>query len=228
MLDADRLKRVLKLHDKSFGLFRWLNEQLRRGVRPLSAVEETLTFADAASGWLRRNLSNLPPDYRPEADEVDEMAHLFVSYLGTSFQLVDQAAVRACPGCWCCIYWIRNKHLHVRNPDKKAMSEGRALKMLYLKNLAEEAGYPLTDAEVEKFYAARRDLWPAVSVATYLRELDRRSKFASQGEGVLALFREAIHEASGRADGRDQFKPKDGVEAEASLRTALSEFAGKL
>lgn len=228
MLDAVRLKRVLRLHAKSFGLFRWLNDQLRRGVRPLGAVEETLAFAEAAAGWLRKNAANLPADHRPEPDEVEEMSHLFVSYVATSFEVVDQAAVRACPGCWCCIYWIRNKHLRVRNPDKKAIGEARQLKMLYLKTLAEEAGYPLTDAEVEKFYGARRDLWPAVSVASYLRELDRRSKFASQGEGVLALFREAVGEASDHSTGRAEFTPQDGVDAERSLKAALSEFAEKL
>ena len=44
--------------------------------------------------------------------------------------------VKACPGCWCCVYWIESKHLRRRDPDKKARTVAHQLKILYLRQLA--------------------------------------------------------------------------------------------
>ena len=68
------------------------------------------------------------------------------------------------------------KHLRARNPNKKAHAEALQLKQAYAEGLGIDPNPVLMT----------RDL----TVATYAHELIRRSKFASQGEGVLVLWRE--------------------------------------
>lgn len=193
---------------------------MKKGHPPLSRVGEALAFSDAAAEWIRANRSNVPEEFRPEAGELEAFSHLFVSYLATSFEVVDRSAVRACPGCWCCVYWITNKHLRRRDPDKKARATARELKLLYLRRLAEESRRPLSDAELSKFIGDNQDLADALSLATYAHELERRSRFASQGEGVLALWRE-IAWKEGRPDKKFRLKPEKIIQAEADLRRRL-------
>ncbi len=197
MFDKAQLVRLLALHERSFGLFTWLNASLKGGRRSLARVADALAFSEAAVEWIRANRSSLPQDFRPAEEETDEFAHLFVSYLATSFEVVDRSAVRACPGCWCCVYWIDSKHLRARNPDSKARSQGRALKVLCLGRLAEECGLPLLDRELDAWIGANRDVDGELALVTYVSELVRRTHFASQGEGVLALWREIAWEPDG-------------------------------
>lgn len=221
MFDATRLKRLLALHEKSYGLFLWLNQRLRSGAPPLASVRDTLAFSEAAEDWLRRNEAGIPERFRPGKGEREEMAHLFVSFLATSFEVVDRAATRACPGCWCCIYWIESRHLRRRDPDKKARRDAHRLEVLYLRGLAEEAGFPRLDAELERFATDHKDLRPQLALATYVRELERRSRFASQGEGSLALWREIAWTERGPKP-KFRLKVDEILKAEAALRERLA------
>lgn len=85
------------------------------------------------------------------------------------------------------MYWIESKHLRARNPDKKARATAQELKVLALRQLAEEAELPYLDAELGTFVQKNPDLARSLSLVTYVNELSRRTHFASQGEGVLAL-----------------------------------------
>ncbi len=227
MLTLERVTRLLKLHERAYGLFTWLNASMKGGGTPLVRVGDSLAFADAAVEFLKVNHGRLPEEHRPEAADLEETAHLFVSYLATSYEVVDHALVRTCPGCWCCYFWAKNRHLQARNPDKKAASTARKLKLLYLRNLADEAELPLTDAELDAFYGKRRELWPEIALATYVRELDRRSHFASQGEAVLSLWRELAWE-DGKPRKKFRLKADAAVAAEAKIRKAIEEHAGTL
>jgi hypothetical protein len=165
MFDAAGLQRLLALHEKSCGLFLWLNVSLKSGARSLSTVTKALAFSEAAELWIRDNHSNVPARFRPEAGGGEEFAHLFVSYLATSFEVVDRSMVKACPGCWCCVYWIVSRHLRRRDPDGKARRVAHQL-ILCLRKLGEELELPMSDAELEQFITDHRGLRPELALAS--------------------------------------------------------------
>lgn len=212
MFDEAELTRVLRLHEKAFRLFTWLNADLKSGRQPLGRVAAALAFSDAARDWIRRHRENLPDDLRPAPEDLEAFSHLFVSYLSTSYEVVERSLVR-CFGCWCCSYWNERCHLQVRNPDKKAKAVARQLKLLYLRGLA-PAG------EVEPLLG-RQDLAGPLALATYAAELVRRSKFASQGEGVLALWREVAWSPGARKGKRVVLDAATILQAERTLADAL-------
>lgn len=184
MLDPAELKRAIALHEKAFGLLLWLNRSFRSGRRTLQSVRGALTLADAARDWLRRNHAQIPEEFRPGPAEIEALSLQFTSFLSTSFEVVRTARLR-CAGCFCCGWWDPTTHLRARNPGKKAARDARELKRVALRELAREVQAWLPPEREERFL----DL-SALTRVTYARELVRRSRFASQGEGVLALWRE--------------------------------------
>jgi hypothetical protein len=139
-----------------------------------------------------------------------------VSYLSTSYEVVAGSMVRACAGCWCCVYWNGNKHLRPRNPDRKAKSVARELKVLALRGMSEELHLPLVDRDFAKLVTA-----PAVALYAYVVELDRRSRFASQGEAVLALWREIAWTPEGKPKPKFRLKVPEILTDVAAALAAL-------
>lgn len=213
MFDEAELRRVLGLHEKAYRLLLWLNEGMLDGRPPLGKVAEALAFSDAALAWVRRHAAQLPEELRPADADLEPFCRLFASYLSTSFEVAEGRRI-SCRGCWCCGYWNGNRHLRTRNPDKKAKGVARELKLLYLRSLAPEA--ELGDV------LARKDLAPAISLAAYAAELVRRSKFASQGEGVLALWREVAWTPAGSPNRKFRLDAAKILQAERALREALA------
>jgi hypothetical protein len=142
-----------------------------------------------------------------------------VSYLATSFEVVDGAMVRGCAGCWCCVFWMGNKHLRVRHPDKKAKGVARELKVLALRRMSEELRLPLVDRDFTKLLAR-----PAVALFAYVVELDRRTRFASQGEAVLALWREIAWTPEGKPKPKFRLKAAEILKAQADVAAALGDL----
>lgn len=221
MLDRARLDRLLDLHDKTYRLFLWVNTSLRGGGRTFAAVGGALSFSEAASDWLRRNREDLPEDVRPVPDELEEFSHLFVSYLSTSFEIVDNRVVGVCGGCFCCGALKLPRHLRARNPDAKARRDAEELKRICLRRLAEDLQLPLIEADLKEFVAAHEDLRIDLATVTYAQELERRSRFASQGEGVLALWREFAWTPGGRPRAKFRLKAEDLLAAEKRLAERL-------
>jgi hypothetical protein len=198
MFDTDEVRRVVDLQQKSYELLKWVNDALRTGTLSFSAIHEATTLAEAAADWLRRQRANLPPSLRPAESDLEPFAHLFVSYLTTSYQMKENPGTvlrSAHHGCFCyfCSYLAAANHLTVRTPDKKASARARELKDLYLSALAQELAIPLSPTEREALIT-HPTLAEAVTYATYGKELIRRSQFASQGEGILVLWREIAWE----------------------------------
>lgn len=198
MFDPDLLRRVVALHQKSYELLKWVGDALRAGTLSFGTIHEATTLSDAATDWLRRHAGSLPPALRPEPEEMEAFAHLFVSYLTTSYSLKEEPGtvrVASRRGCYChfCSYLASANVLQVRTPDKKAPARAWEMKDLYLTALAQDLGVTLSSTEREELLS-HPTLSEAVSYATYGTELLRRSRFASQGEGVLVLWREMAWE----------------------------------
>ncbi len=198
MFNAAELSRVVSLQEKTYQLLRWVNEHLRRGSLDFGVVHTATTTSEAAAEWIGRHLDNLPTAMRPRADEVEDFARLFASYLTTSFELKEKPDERlksGC-GCWCpfCTYVVSADNLTVRNPSKKAKQSAVNLKELYIKFLAESLELEASAARLDDCLSTPA-LAESVSLATYAHELIRRSRFASQGEGILVLWREIAWES---------------------------------
>jgi hypothetical protein len=224
VFEKKRLDRLLDLHGKSYRIFTWVNEGLRNG-RSLTGVSETLSLADAAGQWMRKNGPSFPPELRPAPDELDELAHLFVSYLATSFEVVTGLLVRGCRGCFCCSYWQPARHLRARRPNRKAQAEAEELQALYVRGLAAEMGLVLSDAERHAFVRDARGIRRELALATYVHELERRTAFASQGAGVLVLWR-AVAWENGNPRRGFSLTVKQALAAEGAVRGRVSELAG--
>lgn len=224
MFERPALIRLLSLHEKSYALFRWLNGTLKSGRQTLEKVSGALSFPDAAARWIRANASRLPEEHRPVPGDLDEFSHLFASYLSTSFEVGTNIRFN-CPGCWCCGYWVTSKHLKARNPDRKAKERARKLKVIYLRQATEELRLPLLDPELEAFAKARPELAESLSLVTYVNELARRSQFSSQGEAVLALWREIAWTKAGSPKPKFRLRPDAILAAESAVREGLVKMA---
>ena len=194
MFNADEIRQVVHLQQKSYALLKWVNEALRLGTISFGVIHEATTLSEAAADWLRRHAASLPVTLRPEPQEIDSFAHLFVSYLTTSYYLREEPGTERLPsrrGCYCrfCSYLSSADYLLVRTPEKKAITRSREMKELYLAGLARELEIALPPAERESLLS-HPPFADAVTYAAYGTELIRRSQFASQGEGILVLWRE--------------------------------------
>lgn len=201
MFDREALETVVELQQKSYRLLQWVRDALGAGTLPFPTVHAAMDAAEAARMWLGRNWESLPRETRPERTELDAFAYLFVSYLQTSFDLIEAPGTRLVSSgrCYCafCAYLVPGNSLRVRTPDQKAKRKARQMKELYLSGLARETGHAAAYAMIENLLGDPA-LAEEIAYATYGRELLRRSEFASQGEGVLVLWREIAWDARGK------------------------------
>jgi hypothetical protein len=192
MFDEQQVARVLGLHEKSYALLRWVKASLRTGRLSFSVAHGASDSSAAAREWIGRHLANIPDDARPEPADVPMFARLFVSFLTTSFKLNPNSVKLMSPcGCYCsfCSYLQAGPNLDPRTPSKKHIGTAFELKKIYVSRLASElATRPLE--WVTEAVLASRDLHEQIAMATWGAEMLRRSEFASQGEAVLALWRE--------------------------------------
>lgn len=224
MFDPEELERVVSLQQKSYKLLQWVGDALRSGTLRFNTVHSSMELFEAAKEWIGRNLDSFPADARPDRSDLDAFAHLFASYLDTSFDLVAEPGQRlaSSSNCYCrlCSYLVAADHLRVKNPDKKARQKSRQMKDLYLSALAAELGVPLSYPEIEKLIADPA-LAQDIAFATYGCELLRRSRFASQGEGVLVLWREIAWDARGKIKKGFALSAERTLRAEATISNRL-------
>jgi hypothetical protein len=222
MFDALQLREVVELHEKSFALLRWVRSALRSGSVSFAVVHETTDSAEAANEWIRRHLGNIPLDARPADDKLPMFSRLFVSFLATSFRLNPKAVrvVSECGcRCFCCSYLQAGPNLETRAPSKKDFRTAVDLKRIYLGKLVAEAGIPDAKGAVEILLATPA-IAEAISAATWGAELLRRSEFTSQGEAVLALWREFTW-CDGRPKRNSQVTARQILDAEQKIGAAI-------
>lgn len=192
MFNAQNLREALDLHERAFALLRWVRESLKLRRLSFSTLHQSTDAADAAQEWIGRHLANIPAAARPERSQLPDFARLFVAFLRTSYKLNSNAVRRvASHGCYCdyCSFLQAGPNLELRNPSRKAFATAHTLKRLYLTRLAEEIGVPNSAGAVDALLA-ERDLAETIAQVTWGAELLRRAEFSSQGEAVLALWRQ--------------------------------------
>ena len=226
MFDSEELEQVVTLQQKSYLLLRWVNDALRGGTLNFNQVHAAADISVAAKEWVGRHFHSIPTDARPDETELEPFARLFASYLTTSFDLIAQPGKRlvSSSGCYCgfCSYLAAADHLRVRSPDKKARQRAHQMKDLYLASLAAEAGVSPSPAAREALLSDPKSA-DDLAFATYGRELLRRSQFASQGEGVLVLWREIAWDQKGKVKKGFTLSAERILQAEAALVERLTQ-----
>lgn len=205
----DQLEEMIDLHTKSYALLKWVNHSLKQNTLKFDVMHQTMNASEAAAEWLRRHYAGIPLAIRPAEAKIEEFANFFSSYLTTSFDIIEKPGeqLRSYCGCFCpmCSYLSAADYLKVRRPSHKAYRRARALKRIYLASLGDALELPLIEDEIEQLLS-NKELYLAISLTTYCNEQLRRTKFASQGEGVLVLWREIAWEGTA---------PKKGFRLEA-------------
>ena len=222
MFDKSQMDRIVALQQRSFELLQWINREVKNGTLKLDTMHKPMSMSAAAEKWLRDRFHGLPEDVRPPADDIPAFAHLFASYLTTSYTVSGPRLMSDC-GCDCplCTYLISAPHLRPRDPCKKARREAVKLKRILLRQLAEESSVNLTAEQAEALLTERGEIANAISWATYGQELIRRSQFASQGEGVLVLWREISRDKQGRVQKNFNLKAERFIKAEQMVVGAI-------
>lgn len=231
MFDLEELDKVIELHQKSYNLFLWLNKKIKEFGRKskentlFDEVHEKVSFYNGALEWISRHLGEFPPDARPAKSDIEPFTHLFTSYLKTSFVVSDKVkVVDKGIRCWCpfCSIFFDITAFQLRNPDKKARTNAQKLKARYTETLARDAELSSVPSNIEEWIPENSELNYDFSMATYAQELIRRSKFASQGEGILALWRE-IAWKDNRLDRKFKLSAKAVIDAESRILKKLRE-----
>lgn len=193
------------------------------GTLNVSTVESATAFYPVAHDWIVSNLANFPRETRPDEADVEPFTHLFVAFLTTSYKLPVAKSEPAKPIPYYARRFAPASLLQVRTPDKKAAVSARQMKDLYLSGLAAALGVTLPYEERERL-AADPAFAVDVSFAAYGRELIRRASFASQGEGILVLWREIVW-TGGKLNKKFVLTSARILEAETNLASQIKQFA---
>jgi hypothetical protein len=219
MFTREGLDRLLDLQRRSYALFQWVNARVQAGTLRVEALHGSLDAGTAAAEWLRRNMSVLPVDARPPDGELEALAHLFASFLTTSFEVASVKRVSAGCSCGFCTFLVAVPNLRARNPSSRDQQLADQLKLDCLEEFASALELPLFRAELEPVLGEGA-LRPALAMVTWARELLRRSTFRGQGTPVLALWREFAWMGR-RPDRKFELTTDRVLEAEAMVAAAL-------
>ena len=193
MLNRDEVHRAVNLHRQSYNLLRWLTTAVSKGVIRFDRAHDYLDEAEVAKEWIERHFLNLPPDCRPESEELGPFAKFFATYLTTSFDLVKQPGQRLYSECGCpcpmCSYLVGASHLQPKKVYRRDKARARKIKIAALQQLAFKCGTRLDQQQAEGVIDSP-DRAVEVSIIAYGQQLVARTHGFSEGPAVLALWRE--------------------------------------
>jgi hypothetical protein len=222
LLEINELQKVIQLQEKSYMLLTWVNQRLKKKAKNLfSTMHEAMSFFDSSLDWIKTHYSELPQNAQPPQEDLEAFAHLFSSYLTTSFEVGDKIYLGDGCSCMFCSFLIEAMHFKVRNPKKKSKKAANQLKILYIKSLIQEINLEQPLLDIEGWIEKQSGLSYDISLATYGHELIRRSKFTSTGEAVLVLWREIAWEDGKRLNKKFRLDAKKIIQAQDRIIAAL-------
>ena len=229
MLDREELVQAIDLHRRSYNLLRWLRTAIARGVIRFDRAHDYMDEAEAAEDWIREHYFNFPPACRPEQERITAFSRFFVTYLITSFDLVEQPMVRGTSpcGCWCrlCMYLVSASHLRTKKLLRRDKERARKLKVTTLQQLSFKHNLHLDQHHAEEIINSPQRAMDA-SLLAYGQQLLERAHGRSQGPAVLALWREIAWTQT--APKKDfELNAEDILNAEDALVHAITEVKAK-
>ena len=140
MLDREELIQAVDVQRRSYNLLLWLRTAISKGIIRIDRAHDYMDEAEAAQDWIEGHYLNLPPNCRPERDQLKPFSRFFATYLTTSFELVDEPAQRSESKCGCrcpiCAYMTGPHHLKTKKVFRRDKERARKIKItaLYSKN----------------------------------------------------------------------------------------------
>lgn len=228
MFDKAQLEQAIDMQHRSYRLLKWLADAVRRGLIRFEAAHTFASLSQGASSWLAEHLQNIPPDARPERNDVAIFANFFSTYLENSFDLDPAPGKRLyspdahcfCPMCSWLIDAPNLKAKKLGSADKK-----RAKRMCVdaVHNLAIELGIVISDAEIETLLSDKSANENA-NLLAYGVDLFCRLKGIANGPSVLALWRGFAWNRSGSPKPSFRLSAKLILEAEAQVVQSLQRW----
>lgn len=223
MLDREEVYTAVDLHRRSYNLLRWLSTAISKGFIRFDRAHDYLDEAEAAKDWIERHYLNLPPDCRPETNELGPFARFFASYLTTSFDLVKTPGQRLYSECGCscpmCSYLVAASHLQPKKVHRRDKARARTIKIYALQQLARERNTNLDRQRAEQFIDSPDSAMEA-SLIAYGQQLVARTRGISEGAAVLALWREIAWDKTAPKK-NFQLDPEHILSAQESLAKRL-------
>ncbi|HXQ70661.1 MAG TPA: hypothetical protein VN844_09250 [Pyrinomonadaceae bacterium] len=193
MLKADELVQAVDLHRRSYNLLLWLRTAIAKGVIQVTRAHEYMDEAEAAEDWIESHFLNLPPNCRPEREQLKPFSRFFATYLTTSFELVDQPfhLLESKCGCCCpiCAYLTGPHHLKTKKLFRRDKERARKIKIAALQQLSREHNKYLAQEQAEKLVDSHTTA-REIAMLAYGQQLVARTRGNSEGPAVLALWRE--------------------------------------
>ncbi len=221
MLNREEVDRAVKLHRKSYNLLRWLTTAVTKGVIRFDRAHDYLDEADAAKDWIERHFLNLPPDCRPENEDLEPFARFFATYLTTSFDLIKEPGEQRYNDCGCscpmCSYLVGASHLQPKKVYRRDKARARKMKITALQQLAFKCDTHLDQKQAEELIDSPDSAMEA-SLIAYGHQLVARTCGFSEGPAVLALWREIAW---------DRTAPKKNFQLDAEIILSAQESLAK-
>ncbi len=222
-MNREDIERILRLQNSAYELLLWLNKRAETEQEILSDQNlEKWRFGESCEAWVRDIYGMIPQALRPADDEIPAFARLFSSFFQTSFRLVESVPTRVYD-VWAGDrgpFGSCNRKVMPSPPSGKKTPKGkekvgksaRELRLIALEELAIENDFLPGRAELE---ALEQDssLLPALTLWTYVHELNRRAHFASQGEAVRSLWVAMDKKEREKINADQVIKARDGLVA---------------
>lgn len=224
MLKPDELTLAVDLQRRSYNLLLWLSTAISKGVIQVNRAHDYMNEAEAAQDWIEGHYLNLPPNCRPEREQLKPFSRFFASYLTTSFELVDQPIHRLESKCGCCCpicaYFTGPHHIKTKKLFRRDKERARRIKIAALLQLSREHNKHLTQEQAEKLVDSDVTA-TAVSLLAYGQQLVARTRGSAEGPAALALWREIAWERTAPKKGFT-LEAEDILNAEQTLASKLA------
>lgn len=227
-LDLRELLPLVEMQSRSYRLLLWMADAIPRGFLRFDEVHEHSTMPEAGTHWLRTHYRSVPPDARPNLEDLDSFALFFSTYLENSFELsAHPGKMLASPDCgcycrWCC--WVMDApHLKTRKVLPADKKKAQALRRHAVLNLAAGHQLQVREAEIDKLLQ-QAPVREQASLYAYALDMLQRQQGIANGAAVLALWRDFAWNEHGSPKPRFQLKAENLIQAEASLLKILREM----
>jgi hypothetical protein len=224
MFVRDEVSQAVDLHRRSYNLIKWLSSAMSRGFIKFNRAHEYMDQNEAAKEWIESHLLNLPPNCRPESDDLAQFARFFATYLTTSFDLIEKPGAQLTSGCGCycsfCAYAVAAPNLKTKKLYRRDKERARKLKLFALKQLALERQTHLDDKQAAMLIDSPETA-ESVSLIAYGQQLVARTRGITEGPAVLALWREVAWNNKGAPKKNFQLEVEDILRAEESIANKI-------
>ena len=193
MFERTQIERAVDLQQRSYQLLRWLTDAVERGFISFKAAHTFSTLPEATHAWIVEHYNDLPHAARPPREHLRAFVELFVSYLDSSFELIETPGKRLysddahcfCPMCSSLIDMPRLQPKKLMRSDKE---RARRMTTSALRQLALELDIAL-DGERADQLTDDPTLRDPLALVAYGHDLLRRMAGVVEGPATLALWR---------------------------------------